>query len=75
MKIKECYVSSHGISCITNINTLHNLKYNVPLIPITNILPFLCLRMVEFIITDFLKNYKNLDFSRDNELLNAIIFS
>ena len=26
MEFKECYVSKNGISCITNINTLHNLK-------------------------------------------------
>ena len=24
MKFKECYVSKNGISCITDINTLHN---------------------------------------------------
>ena len=26
MQFKECYVSKEGISCITNINTLHNIK-------------------------------------------------
>ena len=26
MEFKECYVSKNGISCITNINTLHNFK-------------------------------------------------
>ena len=28
MKIKECFVSKHGISCFTDINTLVSIKKN-----------------------------------------------
>ena len=67
MNFKECYVSSNGISCITNINTLHNIKINNPLktnqniniknfINKHNIIFFLALRLSEFIISDFISN-------------------
>lgn len=76
MIIKECYVSSNGISCITNINTLHNLNYVGPYQVINNkLILYICIRTVEYIILDFCKNYKSLDFNNDNNILTSIIFS
>ena len=77
MKIKECYVSQNGISCITNFNTLIDLKFLEITSIKNNILFFITLRMSEFIITDFIKNKFYLydsNYIEDN-LLPKIMFS
>ena len=60
MKIKECYVSKNGISCFTDINTMltvneiYNNKY---LLKITsNLIIYFKFRLIEFVISDFIKN-------------------
>ncbi len=81
MEIKECYVSKNGISCFTNINTMHNIKkinfnkkYLLNLK--NNLIFFISLRSIEFIITDFIKNkhffIENID---NNYFLTSIIFN
>ena len=77
MKIKECYVSQNGISCITNINTLIDLKFLEITSIKNNILFFITLRMSEFIITDFIKNKFYLYDSNyvETNLLPNIMFS
>lgn len=79
MKIKECYVSQNGISCITNINSLIDLKLiKIPSNSIkNNILFFIVLRCSEFIIRDFIKNKCYLYDSNyiENNLLPNIMFS
>ena len=60
MKIKECYVSHNGISCITNINSLVSIKdieFKSIKNNINNVFFFIVLRCTEFIITDY--NYGN----------------
>ena len=76
MKFKECYVSKNGISCITDINTLHN--YNK--ITINNnfkdkIIVYLVVRCVEFVLTDFFKNCREIEFNKDDYLIQSISFS
>tara|TARA_Y100000816_G_scaffold75145_1_gene50800 strand:- start:2308 stop:2550 length:243 start_codon:yes stop_codon:yes gene_type:complete len=80
MKIKECYVSHNGISCITNINSLVSIKdieFKSIKNNINNVFFFIVLRCTEFIITDFIKNKSYLCDSNyfDNNLLPNIIFS
>jgi len=80
MHLKECYVSHNGISCITNINTLHDIKeinYMKFSYIKNNIVFYMSLRFVEFIIKDFLKNKNFLKSINDNNdsLLNYIIFN
>ena len=83
MKFKECYVSKNGISCITNINTLHNLKEitfnNIDKINLkNNILFYMMFRFTELCIKDFLNNkhyLNNISNSDDNFLLSYIIFN
>ena len=76
MIFKECYVSSNGISCITSINTLHNYKKNTPLFFFKEkIIYYLLFRCIEFVFTDFYKNFNNLNFSNDKYLLTAISLS
>ena len=80
MNIKECYVSKNGISCFTDINTMHNIKdinNNNFLITAKNgLLFYISLRLTEFIIVDFIKNkdilFKNID---NDYFLTSIIFN
>tara|TARA_B100001996_G_C18485932_1_gene525678 strand:+ start:251 stop:505 length:255 start_codon:yes stop_codon:yes gene_type:complete len=83
INIKECYVSKNGISCFTDINTLHNIKEininNRFVINIKNSLIFyISLRLTEFILVDFIKNkdilFKNID-NNDDFFLTSIIFN
>tara|TARA_B100001057_G_C22351008_1_gene757069 strand:- start:41 stop:310 length:270 start_codon:yes stop_codon:yes gene_type:complete len=89
MKIKECYVSYNGISCISNINSLNDFKdiefksiinnKNTinNLVNKNNILLYLTLRVSEFIIKDFIENRFDLldcNYVKTN-LLPNIIFS
>ena len=80
MKIKECYVSQNGISCFTNINSMHNIK-NIDMHNFkfkSNILFYLGLRLCEFILKDFFLNkhilfdFKN--YSIDNHVLQSFIY-
>tara|TARA_B100000963_G_scaffold34852_1_gene25899 strand:+ start:1626 stop:1862 length:237 start_codon:yes stop_codon:yes gene_type:complete len=77
MNIKECYVSHNGITCFTNINTLHNIKeiyINNNFINIRNkLLFYFSLRLAEVIITDIITN-KDLLFIKNNDPLALIIF-
>ena len=83
MKLKECYVSKNGISCITNINTLHNLKEitfnNIDKISFkNNILLYIMFRFTELCIKDFFNNkhyLNNIGNSDDDFLLSCIIFN
>tara|TARA_B100000902_G_scaffold396629_1_gene458179 strand:+ start:1561 stop:1818 length:258 start_codon:yes stop_codon:yes gene_type:complete len=84
INIKECYVSKNGISCFTDINTLHNIKEinmnNRFVINIKNSLIFyISLRLTEFILVDFIKNkdilFKNIDNNDDFFFLTSIIFN
>ena len=71
MKIKECYVSHNGISCFTNINSMHNIK-NIDINNFkfkNNILLYLGLRLCEFIINDFMSN-KHIFFNFKNSTIN-----
>jgi hypothetical protein len=76
MKIKECYVSQNGITCITNINSLIDLKLlNIDTIK-KNILFYIILRSSELILIDLIKN-KNylLNSNIETYLLPSIMFS
>ena len=88
MKIKECYVSKNGISCFTDINTLHNIKEINYVKHINldkkiifslkrNILFYITLRLGEIIIKDFLTNKHSLlnVTCKDNDILTLITFS
>jgi len=86
MNIKECYVSKNGISCFTDINTMHNIKNIKNIKNINNnnflisakngVLFYISLRLTEFIIVDFIKNkdilFKNID---NDYFLISIIFN
>jgi len=83
MEFKECYVSKNGISCITNINTLHNFKKIVRdkiseknignFLTKNNLIFYLSLRSCEYIynmvIKDNLINYLN-NCYKDSHLKN-----
>ena len=76
MKIKECYVSQNGITCITSINSLIDLKLlNIDTIK-KNILFYIILRSSELILIDLIKN-KNylLNSNIETYLLPSIMFS
>ncbi len=76
MIFKEFYVSSNGISCITNINTLHNYKKINPIFDFKEkFICYLIFRSIEFIFTDFCKNFSSLNFSNDPYLMTALSFS
>ena len=78
MQLKECYVSKEGISCITNINTLHNIKeINIYKFDIkTHIIFYTSLRFIEFIIKDvFSKKNILTTINDDDHLLTSIIFN
>jgi hypothetical protein len=78
MQFKECYVSKEGISCITNINTLHNIKeitinkFDIK----SHFIFYTSLRIIEFFIKDVLSN-KNIftNINNDEFLLTSIIFN
>ena len=77
MIIKECYVSKNGISCISNINTLTNLKLNNNNF-LKYLYSFLILRTCEYIINDITNNINYFNDSiknRDDFLLTSIIFN
>ena len=82
MIIKECYISKNGISCFTNINSMHTIKninidsnfiFNIK----SNLFIYITLRLSEFIIKDFFINQKYLmnNNTDNNFLLQAISFS
>ena len=82
MIIKECYISKNGISCFTNINSMHTIKninidsnfiFNIK----SNLFFYITLRLSEFIIKDFFINQKYLmnNNTDSNFLLQAISFS
>ena len=82
MIIKECYISKNGISCFTNINSMHTVKninidsnfiFNIK----SNLFFYITLRLSEFIIKDFFINQKYLmnNNTDSNFLLQAISFS
>ena len=82
MIIKECYISKNGISCFTNINSMHTVKninidsnfiFNIK----SNLFFYITLRLSEFIIKDFFINQKYLmnNNTDNNFLLQAISFS
>ena len=82
MIIKECYISKNGISCFTNINSMHTVKninidsnfiFNIK----SNLFIYITLRLSEFIIKDFFINQKYLmnNNTDNNFLLQAISFS
>ena len=83
MRFKECYVSKNGISCITNINTLHNLKEitfnNINKITLkNNILFYMMFRFTELCIKDFFNNkhyLNNISNSDQDFILSCIIFN
>jgi len=89
MHLKECYISKNGISCITNVNSLINLKdinlsknniLNNNLINKNNLLFFILLRGCEFLVKDFINNksfflLKTINKNIDDGLLNSFIFS
>ena len=82
MIIKECYVSKNGISCFTNINSMHTIKNinidsNFILNIKSNLFFYITLRLSEFIIKDFFINQKYLmnNNTDSNFLLQAISFS
>jgi len=74
MILKECFITSNGISCITTSNSLHNLEYSLIK---KNIIFYISLRLTESIIIDFFKNIYDLNQlnNNNNSLLNDIIFS
>ena len=80
MQIKECYVSSNGISCITNINTLHNFKFTNLEKTINKhpIIVYMLLRTSEFLIKDLIKNkfyLSNINTDNEYDVLPTIMFS
>tara|TARA_B100001094_G_C18140777_1_gene777747 strand:+ start:439 stop:687 length:249 start_codon:yes stop_codon:yes gene_type:complete len=82
MKIKECFVSKHGISCFTDINTLVSIKKLLfkeqlqNIIIKKNLLTYIVLRSIEFIIHDFIANRHYLrDNDQNDEILTSFIFS
>ena len=84
MKIKECYISQNGISCITNINSLvnmdninKNLNYNFKKNLKNNIIFFITLRSIEIFIKYITVNYKDLVNNNilDEKVLQQFIFS
>lgn len=82
MKIKECYVSSNGISCITNINTLINIKKNDIFTTLNkyinknNIIFYLILRSSELLLLNILKiNKFNIKIDYDDAIIKMISFS
>lgn len=82
MIIKECYVSHNGISCLTDVNSLINIKeINVNKLGINtywknNLLFYISMRIAEFVAKDFINNI-NFISNKDNsnELIDFIIFT
>ncbi len=73
MLIGECYISNHGISCLTNNNVINtNYLINIK----NNLIFYLSIRITEFLITDYINNINMLDEGvKNGELLAAISFS
>ena len=72
MLLGECYVSYSGITCYTKYNTIiYYKKYTKNnLFCKNNILFYLCFRIGEFIINDFIKNNVSINI---NTYLNNMI--
>ena len=79
MKIKECYISKNGITCFTDINSLVTVsKQFENLITKNNLLFYISLRCIEFIVRDLIKNKYILNFSNGDyydQVMTAIMFS
>ncbi len=79
MKIKECYISKNGITCFTDINSLVTVsKQFENLITKNNLLFYISLRCIEFIVRDLIKNKYILNFNNSeyyDEVMRAIMFS
>ncbi len=79
MKIKECYISKKGITCFTDINSLVQVsKQFENLITKNNLLFYISLRCIEFIVRDLIKNKYILNFNNSeyyDEVMRAIMFS
>ena len=79
MKIKECYISKNGITCFTDINSLVTVsKQFENLITKNNLLFYISLRCIEFVVRDLIKNKYILNFNNSeyyDEVMRAIIFS
>ena len=66
MIVKECFVSTNGISCFKHTYNIININYHTEIF-----IYYLMIRASEFIISDFINN-KNLI---DDNLLLPIMFS
>lgn len=79
MKIKECYISKNGITCFTDINSLVTVsKQFENLITKNNLLFYISLRCIEFIVRDLIKNKYILNFKNGDyydQIMTAIMFS
>ena len=79
MKIKECYISKNGITCFTDINSLVTVsKQFENLITKNNLLFYISLRCIEFVVRDLIKNKYILNFNNSeyyDEVISAIMFS
>ena len=79
MKIKECYISKNGITCFTDINSLVTVsKQFENIITKNNLLFYISLRCIEFIVRDLIKNKYILNFNNSeyyDEVMRAIMFS
>ena len=79
MKIKECYISKNGITCFTDINSLVTVsKQFENLITKNNLLFYISLRCIEFVVRDLIKNKYILNFNNSeyyDEVMRAIMFS
>lgn len=79
MKIKECYISKNGITCFTNINSLVTVsKQFENIITKNNLLFYISLRCIEFVLRDLIKNKYILNFNNSedyDEVMRAIMFS
>lgn len=79
MKIKECYISKNGITCFTDINSLVTVsKQFENVITKNNLLFYISLRCIEFVVRDLIKNKYILNFKNGDyydQIMTAIIFS
>ena len=79
MKIKECYISKNGITCFTDINSLVTVsKQFENLITKNNLLFYISLRCIEFVVRDLIKNKYILNFKNGDyydQIMTAIMFS
>ena len=88
MKIKECYISKNGITCLTDINSLFSVldlkKIDVnkkidKIFSKNNFLLYLFLRSMEFVMRDFFQNKFYLlninNFNCSHNIITSIIYS